>query len=64
MDEVIRDRFDTRTSIAALLLSNMMPMLDDAARKANVPLHDPQFSAHVADVAVTLADALLERLEK
>lgn len=55
---------DVRTSVAALLLSNMMPQLNEAACKAKVQVHDPEFAAHAADVAVTLTDALLERLKR
>lgn len=55
---------DVRTSVAALLLSNLIPSLQDHAARNGVPINEPVLAEGAADVAVTLTDALLERLKR
>jgi hypothetical protein len=57
-------RMDVRTSISSLFLSNMITLMDEAARKANVPINNPEFQEHCVDFVVTLTDHLLERLKR
>jgi hypothetical protein len=58
------NRMDDRTSIAALLMSNLLEDLSEHAAKVHVPMNHPELAAAAADVAVTLTDALLDRLKQ
>jgi hypothetical protein len=54
---------DDRTSIAAFLMGNLLPFIQEHAVKKGVPINHPDLASGAADVAVTLTDALLDRLK-